>query len=147
MYNNHAHYGYRRLTEYEADAATKAIDWLINKHLNAEQIVMLTYRNLDREGKVLYAKIETRHVIWYRKLRYAGTDLDLYLTEVLPCLKVEKWLFPNLCWTGRKQGFGFHLHAEAVENYIKSRSKKVLIKAHANGKIIVSTLRLNLENT
>lgn len=143
MYNNYAHHGYRRLTEEEAEKATKAIEWLASRHLGAQSIVMLTQQNLDRESKVLYAKVETRHLIWYRKIRYAGSDLDRYLTEVLPCLKVEKWLFPSLCWTGRAPSYGSHLKAEVVDNYLRNQTKKVLIRGTQNGKIIVSTARLN----
>lgn len=144
MYNNHAHYGYRRLTETEADKATEAIAWLASKRLGPETIVMLTQKNLDKEARVLYARVETRHLIWCRKIRYVGSPLDLYITEVLPCLKVEKWLFPNLCWTGRKPSYGSHVKAEAVENYLKNRSKKVLIRVDTNGKIRLSTARLNI---
>lgn len=146
MYSNHAHYGYRRLTENEAEKATRAIKWLLARHLNPQAIVMLTDRTLDREAKVLYAKIETKHVVWYRKIRYAGSDLDLYLTEVLPCLKVRKWLFPNLCWTGRNPSYGSHVKAETVEKYMRNQSKKVLIRANRDGKIELSTMRLNFQN-
>ena len=146
MYNSYVHHGYRRLTEYEAEKATKAIEWLASKRLDAQQIVLLSERNLDRERKTLYVKIETRHVVWYRKIRYGGSDLDLYMAEVLPCLKVEKWLFPSLCWTGRKPSGGFHLHAEIVENYLQKRRKKVLIKAESYYKIELSTKKTHIQN-
>ena len=146
MYNSYIHHGYRRLTEKEAEKATKAIDWLASKRLKAEQIVMLTERNLDRESKALYVRIETRHVIWCRKIRYAESEFDLYLTEVLPCLNTERWLFPSLCWTGRKRGFGFHLKAEDVENYLAKGHKMVLIKGKRYDNIEVSTKKANIQN-
>lgn len=141
MYNNHILHGYRALTEHEAELATKAIDWLASKHLKPEQIVMLTDRNLDREAKVLYAKLETKHLIYYRKIRYQGTDFNRYTTEVLPYLKIKKWIFPNMAWLGRTPTGGFHLHVEAVEKHFQNQHKKVLIKTRKYYTIGVSTKR------
>ena len=82
MYNKNALTGYRRLTIEEAEAAEKAIIWLASKRLKAENIALLTDRTLDRESKILYVKIETKHVIYYRKIRYQDSPLDTYLTGV-----------------------------------------------------------------
>lgn len=146
MFDNYVHHNYRKLTEYEADKATKAIEWLASKRLNAERIALLTDRYLDREAKVLYIKIETKHLVWYRKIRYKGTALDLYLTEVLPYLKIQRWLFPGTAWGGRSPSFGFHIQAESVQRYLENRSKMVLIKKLECGSIEVSTKKTHIQN-
>lgn len=145
MYNKHIHYGYRKLTEQEAEAAEQAVLWLANQHLNARRIAMLTYKNLERESKVLRVAIETKHLVWFRKIHYAGTPVDTYLTEVLPCLKVKNWLFPNQGWTGRAPSFGFHVHAETVENFLQNYTKKVLISLKRYSKIEASTKETHIE--
>ena len=145
MYNKNALTGYRRLTIEEAEAAEKAIIWLASKRLKAENIALLTDRTLDRESKILYVKIETKHVIYYRKIRYQDSPLDTYLTGVLPRLKVERWLFPNKGWTGRKPSFGFHVHAEDVEKFLQNRSKKLLILHKLNATIETSTKKSNIQ--
>ena len=145
MYNGYSTYGYRRLTMDEQALAEAAIKWLADKHLKAKDIALLTERNLDREGKSLYLKMESRHLIWFRKIRYNETPLDRYLTEVLPCLKVEKWLFPNRGWIGKKNYFGFHVHADAVENYLKNCRRKHLIMVTHNDNIEVSTTNTHIK--
>ena len=116
--------GYRALTEDEQRAAEESILWLARKHLRAEHIALLTDRTLDRESKILYVKIESKHVIFYRKIRYGGSPLDRYIEEVLPELKVEHWLFPDKGWTGTKTSFGFHIHVEKMQKFLQIRSKK-----------------------
>lgn len=145
MYNNHVHHGYRVLTIEERRKAEQAIDWLAQKRLRAHEIALLTDRNLDREGKALEVVLERGRLIFYRRIRYAGSAFDLYLTEVLPCLKVEKWLFPNLCWTGRKPSFGFHVHTEDVENYLAKRKKRLLIYQKQNANIEASARKSNIK--
>ena len=145
MYNGHTTYGYRRLTFNEQELAENAIRWLASKHLKAENIALLCDKDLDREGKTLYAKIESRHLIWYRKIRYQDSPLDLYLTEVLPCLKVQKWLFPNRGWTGRKPYFGFHIHVEDVENFLENSVRKHLIMVKHNDRIEISTTNMHIK--
>ena len=145
MYNGYSTYGYRRLTMDEQALAEDAIRWLADKHIKAENIALLTEQNLDREGKSLYLKMESRHLIWFRKIRYQETPLDRYLSEVLPCLKVQKWLFPNRGWTGRKPYFGFHIHADAVENFLENSRRKHLIMVKHNDKIDISTTNMHIK--
>ena len=145
MFNGHIHHGYRKLTENEASSATMAIEWLARQRLKPHTIALLTERNLDREGKCLYVRIETKRLIWFRKIHYAGTPLDLYMTEVLPCLKVKNWLFPNQGWTGRAPSFGFHVHTELVENYLQKHTKWVLISLKRYSKIEASTKETHIE--
>lgn len=146
MFNGHIHHGYRKLTENEATSATMAIEWLTKQRLKPHTIALLTERNLDREGKCLYVRIETKHLIWFRKIHYGGTPLDFYMTEVLPCLKVKTWLFPNQGWTGRNPSFGFHIHAELVENYIQNRRQKLLTLRKRNDTIETSTTKWHIQN-
>lgn len=146
MFDNYVHHNYRKLTERETEAATKAIRWLASKHLNAEQIALLTDRYLDREAKALYVKIETPHIVWHRKIRYKGTALDLYLTEVLPYLKIQRWIFPGTAWAGHKPTFGFHVKAEYVQRFLQNQSKMLLIKKLKCGKLEVSTKKTHIQN-
>lgn len=145
MYNGYTTYGYRRLTMGEQALAENAIRWLADKHVKAENIALLTEQNLDREGKSLYLKMESRHLIWFRKIRYQDSPLDRYLIEVLPCLKVEKWLFPNRGWTGKKKYFGFHIHTDAVENFLENSRRKHLIMVKHNDKIDTSTTNMHFK--
>lgn len=128
MFNDYTHPNYRRLTEEEAEAATQAIIWLKKQHLNASQIATLTDRWLDREAKVIYYKIETKHIVWYRKIRYQDSPFDYYLSEVLPCLQVKRWIFPGTAWCGKGPSYGFHVRIHSVQEYLESRNKKILIK-------------------
>ena len=126
MYNHHAFHGYRPLTTEEQAIAEQAIVWLANKRLRPYDIARLTDQNLDRESKLLCVAIEKGRLIFNRRINYAGTIFDQYLTEVLPYLKVKKWLFPNRGWTGGNASFGFHVHLEDVENFLQNRAKKLL---------------------
>lgn len=128
MFNDYTHPNYRRLTEEEAKAATQAIIWLKKQHLNANQIATLTDRWLDREAKIIYYKIETKHIVWYRKIRYQDSPFDSYLTEVLPLLQVKRWIFPGTAWCGKGPSYGFHVRVHSVQEYLESRDKKILIK-------------------
>lgn len=145
MFNGHIHPGYRKLTKEEAESAEQAVLWLANQHLKARTIALLTDKNLERESKVLRVAIETKRLVWFRKIRYAGSPFDAYLTETLPCLKVKNWLFPNQGWTGRAPSFGFHVHTEIVENYLQNHAKWVLISLKRYSKIEASTKETHIE--
>ena len=145
MYDRHAHYGYRNLTTEEQASAERAILWLAHKRLRSHDIAMLTDKMLERESKTLCVAIEKGRLIFNRRIRYADTDFDLYLTETLPCLKVQKWLFPNLCFTGRNPSFGFHVHVDAVENFMQNHRKTVLLKREQYDTIESSTTKSNIK--
>lgn len=145
MFDRHVHYGYRNLTKSEQASAERAIDWLIGKRVQSRQIALMTDSQLDREAKILNVTVEKGRLVFFRKLHYENTDFDLYLTETLPCLKVERWLFPNLCWTGRKPSFGFHIREEDVENYRQNHAKMGLIMLKRYDKIETSTTKSNIQ--
>ena len=133
MYNHHAFHGYRTLTIEEQAIAEQAVLWLAKKRLKPKDIARLTDQNLDRESKLLCIAIEKGRLMFFRRINYAGTIFDQYLTEVLPYLKVQMWLFPNRGWTGRKPSFGFHIHAEDVTRFVENHAKKLL---HFNAKFV-----------
>ena len=145
MYDRHAHIGYRNLTKNEEAFACRAIDWLIAKRVETRTIALMSERMLDREAKIINVTVVKGHLVFYRRIRYAGTAFDYYLTEVLPCLKVKTWVFPNLCWTGVKPSFGFHVHVEAVENYRQNHKKKVLIMPEGYCRIEVSASNTHIQ--
>ena len=144
MYDHHL-YGYRKLTTNEQEIAERAMMWLLDKHLNSHDIAFLTERQLDRELKLLCVTVEKGRLIFFRRIAYAGTDFDTYLTEVLPCLKVKNWLFPNQGWTGVKPSFGFHVHQDSVENFIQNHKKKLLYYRKQYSIIEVSTKKKNIK--
>lgn len=144
MYD-HRLYGYRKLTEEEQRSAERAISWLLDKRLRPQDIALLTERNLDREAKMINVAMEKGRLIFYRRIKYRGSDFDLYTTEVLPYLKVEKWLFPNMGWLGRDPGFGFHIHTDELEEYIQKLRKNLLLYRKQYDNIEVSTKKLNIQ--
>lgn len=144
MYD-HQLMGYRKLTVEEQKTAVKAINWLLTKRLRPHEIALLSERNIDREAKYLNVRVEKGRLVFLRKIRYEGSDLDTYLTEVLPCLKVEKWLFPNQGWTGVKPSFGFHIHIDEVEQYADNRRRMPLTFQKGYGKLEVSTKESNIQ--
>lgn len=126
MYNNYVHQGFRTLTEKERESAEKAIMWLKTKRLKAHHIAFLTENNLDREAKMLEITIEKGRLAFYRRINYAKSDFEAYITGVLPCLKVKKWLFPNLAYRGRTPTGGFHIRVESIEKFLKNHDKRLL---------------------
>lgn len=144
MFKNHIHYGYRALTEEEKECATRAIEWLGSRHTQARTIATLTVRQLDRESKVVTLKRESKHVIFYRHLKYEGTALDEWL-ELLPELKIRLWVFPNCGHRGRTETGGFHVHTEVVENYLQNKRKKTLTWQKRFANIEVSANKTNIQ--
>lgn len=146
MYSNHTMNGYRRLTINEQNQAEEAIRWLLGKHVKPERIATLSERALDRESKCIYVPLESQHLVYYRKLRYARTPFETYLTDTLPCLKVKIWLFPNRGWTGKTPSFGFHIHLEDLVAFEKENAKKLLHFNKRYAKMKLSTTKSNIQN-
>lgn len=145
MYNCQLYLNYRELTANEQKAAENAILWLSRHRLGAHTIALLSERSLDRESKTLYVTIETKHIVFYRKIRYQGSPLDYYLDKVLPELKVERWLFPRQAWVGRKPSFGFHVRDYDVEDFLQKQSKKLLIYRKLHDNIEVSANKTHIQ--
>lgn len=145
MFDCQLYSNYRKLTNIERGPAEKAILWLHHQRLKAHTIALLTDRALDRELKTLYVTIETKHIIYHRKIRYEGSPLEFYLDFVLPHLKIQRWLFPRRAWTGRYPSFGFHVHTEDVEKFLEEHSKKLLIYRKLHAKIDTSANKTHIQ--
>ena len=138
-------YGYRKLTTQEKELAERAIDWLADKHLKANHIALLTNRNIDRESKTVNIAIEKGRLVFFRRINYAGSDFERYLTEVLPCLRVERWIFPNQGWPGAKPSFGFHIHTQELEEYLEIHAKRVLLLKKRCGNIEITATKSHIQ--
>lgn len=144
MYNKRIICTFKTLNESEVRMAENAIVWLASKHLKPNQIATLTEMMLDRESKVLEVPIETKHIVYYRHIKYQGTAFDEYLKFVLPHLMIRKWLFPDSKWPKRNPTYGFHIRGEDVENFLKNRRKRMLISLKRYSKIEASTKESHL---
>ncbi len=124
LYDVHIHPDYRELTEAEQEAQMQAMRWLKKQRISTKQIALLTLRNIDLEGKRALFVTETRFVTVRRVIRYKGTPLDHYLTEVFPEMKVVPFVFPSSAWTKRKPTLGFHVKEERLSDYLRGKSCK-----------------------
>lgn len=145
MFNNYVHHGFRQLSEREQASAERAVEWLANKRLKPHEIALLSERNIDRAGKMIEIYVERGQFIIRRRIRYGGSDFESYLTDTLPCLLVQRWIFPSLAWMGKKPTFGFHIRSENVEKYLQRHKKNMLICRKQYSKIEVSASRMHLK--
>ena len=146
MFSETNTYFYRTLTKTEQESAESAIRWLVRQHLKARQIALLKVENLDREGKAVEIAYEFKRLTVLRRIGYKGTALDDYLANTFPHLKSRDWLFPTSVYRGRGASFGFHVHVDRVENFIKNDRKKVLYILKKYSKIELSTKGLHIQN-
>lgn len=115
------------LSNYEKEMALKAIEWLKKRRVVVEKIAVLSLRNVDREGKRILVETETKHLLIKRVIRYEGSPLDEYLTEVFPCLKVEKFVFVHQKPKSEKEMFCGHIRIDRLSEYFdQKRGRKLL---------------------
>lgn len=146
MFKENNTYFYRTLTKTEQESAKGAIRWLAKHHLKAKQIALLSVDNLDREEQAIEIVHEFKHLTVVRRIGYKGTALEAYLVQTFPGLNSRDWLFPTSVYRGRKASFGFHVHIDDVENFIKNDNKKVLYILKKYCKIELSTKGLHIQN-
>jgi len=137
---------YRALRVEEREAAEKAILWLKKKHLRIEEIVFLSERNIDREKKLINVRREGKIATIYRQISYAESQFELYLTEVFPCLKSNRFIFVRWAFTGRSPELCQHIETEAVEKIIKQKPNSLLTLAQKFGNIRIAKVNLHIRN-
>ena len=112
------------LTSYEKKKALEAIEWLKKRRISVEKIAVLSMRNIDREGKRILFVTETKYLTIKRVVRYEGSPFDEYITEVFPCLNVEKFVFVHQKPRGNVPTFCGHIRIDRLtEYYGRKRSK------------------------
>lgn len=137
---------YRVLRVEEREVAEKAILWLVKKKLTIEEIAFLSERNLDREGKCINIKREGKIVTVWHHISYGGTPFDLYLTEVFPCLKSNRFIFVRWAWTGRYPELCQHIPVERVARTIEESRRRLLTLALKFDTIKVAKVNLHIRN-
>ena len=137
--------GYRELTENEQLKMEQAIIWLSKRGIGPEKIAFASVQNLDREGKTIHFLIETRFFAIERNIGYSGTPLDLYLTEVFPCLKSNRFLFPKWAWAGRRPELCGHIAIEQIQQILADyREGRLLTKRLSFDRMKVSKVNLHI---
>ena len=138
--------GYRALRVNEREVAEKAILWLKKKHLTIEEITFLSLRNVDRDKKHINIKREGKIAVIWRHIDYSGSPFDLYLTEVFPCLKSNRFIFVRWAWNGRKPELCQHIQAQKVEEIVATPSRSILTLAVKFDTLKVAKVNLHIRN-
>ena len=137
---------YRSLSVNEREVTEQAILWLKKKYLTIEEITFLTVRSVDRNKKHINIKREGKIAVIWRHIDYTGTPFDLYLTEVFPCLKSNRFIFVRWAWTGRRPELCQHILAEKVEEIVATSSKSILTLATKFDTLRVAKVNLHIRN-
>ena len=146
MINNYILQGYRALTVGERESTEKAILWLKKKHLTIREIAFLSLRNIDLENKTITIKREGKRIVVWRKVNYANSPFDLYLTEVFPCLKSNRFIFVGWAWNGRRTQLCQHIPLERVEQITREKAKSVLTFRLKFDTLKVAKVNLHITN-
>ena len=137
---------YRPLRVEEREVAEKAILWLKKKHLRIEEIAFLSERNVDRASKHINIKREGKIATVWRHIAYENSPFDLYLTEVFPCLKSNRFIFVRWVFSGRRPELCQHIPIEDVAKIVQERPESLLTLAQSFGKLKVAKVNLHIRN-
>ena len=137
---------YRPLRVEEREVAEKAILWLRKKHLTIEEIAFLSERNVDRVSKHINIKREGKIATVWHHIAYENSPFDLYLTEVFPCLKSNRFIFVRWAWNGRRTQICQHIPLERVEQITREKAKSVLTFRLKFDTLKVAKVNLHIRN-
>jgi len=137
---------YRPLRVEEREVAEKAILWLKKKHLTLEEIAFLSERNVDRASKHINIKREGKIAAVWHHIAYEGSPFDLYLTEVFPCLKSNRFIFVRWAFSGRRPELCSHIPVEEVAEIVQESPESLLTLAQYFGKLRIAKVNLHIRN-
>lgn len=137
---------YRVLRVEEREAMEKAIIWCKRKRIKEREIAFLALNNIDRSKKMINLKREGKHIVIWKHISYEGSPLDLYLTEVFPCLKSNRFLFVRSAFTGRDPELCTHIELEKVKEIIEEQAQSLLTLALKFDTIRIAKVNLHIRN-